>query len=129
MEERKTFIIPQNYSSFVVIGNAIKSRNLVEAVVATYILWQLLTRIPFVFKVKAGVVIVGCAICFIAFLCGYNDESLTSYVSGYLKFKLSCGVRRIRVPDGKTEAKYSEEGKLAQSNYEKLVERIKQRFH
>lgn len=129
MEERTTFIIPQNYSSFVSLGSSIKSRNLIEAVIATYVLWQLLARIPFVFKVKAGVIIVGCIICFIAFLIGYNEESLSSYVCGYLKFKMSCGVRRIRVPDGSVNEKHSEEGKLAQSNYEKLVERIKQRFH
>lgn len=129
MEERKTYIIPQNYSSFISMGNTIKSRNLIEAVVATYILWQLLSSIPFIFKIKAGVTIIGCIICFIAFLFGYNEESLTSYLAGYIRFKISSGVRRMKIPDGKVDAKFSGEGKLAQSNYEKLVERIKHRFH
>lgn len=127
-KEKNIYVIPQNYTSFFVLDSFIKPVNVVEAAIATMILSKILGKIPFVFEIKAGVVVGGCVICFLVFLIGYNEESLMTYLLGYFKYKFTCGVRRIKVPDGKI-IEENEERRLEESNYDKLVRRIRKRMH
>ncbi len=126
-EEKKKYIIPQNYTSFFMLDSFIKPVNIIEAMAATFIVSKILGAIPFVLNVKAGVMFIVCSICFLIFLFGYNEESIMTYLVGYFKYKFTCGVRRIKVPDGTAEE--NAERKLEESNYDKLVKRIRSGMH
>lgn len=126
MEEKKTYIIPRNHTSFFSVGEMIKTRNLAEAAIITFLLCRALSFIPFVRNIKIGVIVVLGAICFIVFFVGYNDESILSYLQGYIKYKIFSGIRRIKIPERNIAQQMKEEEQV-QSYYEKFVNRIKRR--
>lgn len=94
-----------------------------EAIIITLLLCKGISYIPFVKMVKLGVMVVLGGICFLVFLIGYNDESIISFLQGYFTYKISSGIRRIKIPD-KIKIKEKEEEKKAESYVEKFIRNI-----
>lgn len=125
-QEQETYIIPQNYSSFFSISNIVKPRNVAEAVVTTIILYRVISSVPFVFELKAAITGTSCIICFLAFFIGVKEESVISFLQAYFYYKITSGLRRIRIPDGKVREGSEVEGRVMESRYDKLVRKLKQ---
>ncbi len=125
-QEQETYIIPQNYSSFFSISNIVKPRNVAEAVVITIILYRVISAVPFVFELKAAITGTSCIICFLVFFIGVKEESVISFLQAYFYYKITSGLRRIRIPDGKVREGSEVEGRVMESRYDKLVRKLKQ---
>lgn len=125
-QEQETYIIPQNYSSFFSISNIVKPRNVAEAVVITIILYRVISAVPFVFELKAAITGTSCTICFLVFFIGVKEESVISFLQAYFYYKITSGLRRIRIPDGKVREGSEVEGRVMESRYDKLVRKLKQ---
>lgn len=125
-QEQETYIIPQNYSSFFSISNLVKPRNVAEAVVTTIILYRAISAVPFVFELKAAITGTSCIICFLVFFIGVKEESVISFLQAYFYYKITSGLRRIRIPDGKVREGSEVEGRVMESRYDKLVRKLKQ---
>ena len=125
-QEQETYIIPQNYSSFFSISNIVKPRNVAEAVVITIILYRVISAVPFVFELKAAITATSCIICFLVFFIGVKEESVISFLQAYFYYKITSGLRRIRIPDGKVREGSEVEGRVMESRYDKLVRKLKQ---
>ena len=125
-QEQETYIIPQNYSSFFSISNLVKPRNVAEAVVTTIILYRVISAVPFVFELKAAITGTSCIICFLVFFIGVKEESVISFLQAYFYYKITSGLRRIRIPDGKVREGSEVEGRVMESRYDKLVRKLKQ---
>ena len=125
-QEQETYIIPQNYSSFFSISNIVKPRNVAEAVVTTIILYRAISAVPFVFELKAAITGTSCIICFLVFFIGVKEESVLSFLQAYFCYKITSGLRRIRIPDGKVREGSEVEGRVMESRYDKLVRKLKQ---
>lgn len=125
-QEQETYIIPQNYSSFFSISNIVKPRNVAEAVVITIILYRVISAVPFVFELKAAITGTSCIICFLVFFIGVKEESVLSFLQAYFYYKITSGLRRIRIPDGKVREGSEVEGRVMESRYDKLVRKLKQ---
>ena len=125
-QEQETYIIPQNYSSFFLISNIVKPRNVAEAVVITIILYRVISAVPFVFELKAAITGTSCIICFLVFFIGVKEESVISFLQAYFYYKITSGLRRIRIPDGKVREGSEVEGRVMESRYDKLVRKLKQ---
>ena len=125
-QEQETYIIPQNYSSFFSISNIVKPRNVAEAVVITIILYRVISAVPFVFELKAAITGTSCIICFLVFFIGVKEESVISFLQAYFYYKITSGLRRIRIPDGKVKEGSEVEGRVMESRYDKLVRKLKQ---
>lgn len=125
-QEQETYIIPQNYSSFFSISNIVKPRNVAEAVVITIILYRVISAVPFVFELKAAITGTSCIICFLVFFIGVKEESVISFLQAYFYYKITSGLRRIRIPDGKEREGSEVEGRVMESRYDKLVRKLKQ---
>lgn len=125
-QEQETYIIPQNYSSFFSISNIVKPRNVAEAVVITIILYRVISAVPFVFELKAAITGTSCIICFLVFFIGVKEESVLSFLQAYFYYKITSGLRRIRIPDGKEREGSEVEGRVMESRYDKLVRKLKQ---
>ena len=118
-QEQETYIIPQNYSSFFSISNIVKPRNVAEAVVITIILYRVISAVPFVFELKAAITGTSCIICFLVFFIGVKEESVISFLQAYFYYKITSGLRRIRIPDGKVREGSEVEGRVMESRYDK----------
>lgn len=125
-QEQETYIIPQNYSSFFSISNIVKPRNVAEAVVITIILYRVISAVPFVFELKAAITGTSCIICFLVFFIGVKEESVISFLQAYFYYKITSGLRRIRIPDGEVREGSEVEGRVMESRYDKLVRKLKQ---
>lgn len=125
-QEQETYIIPQNYSSFFSISNIVKPRNVAEALVITIILYRVISAVPFVFELKAAITGTSCIICFLVFFIGVKEESVISFLQAYFYYKITSGLRRIRIPDGKVREGSEVEGRVMESRYDKLVRKLKQ---
>ena len=119
-EEPNIYIIPVNCGMSDSVG-PFKVRNLVEAAVADALAIRLLLQIPFVPRVRVIITVLVCLGLTLLFLYGIKDESITSFVINYVKFKAKSGKLCLRVAGlTKTDlatAEYS-------SNFEKLTANI-----
>lgn len=128
-EDKRIYIIPHNYTSFVTMSEMIKPRNLLEAIFVTVGVGKLLSYVPFVSTIKMGITGVVCLICFIIFFVGYKEESILSFWEGLIRYKLTCGVKRFHIPDEETAKMMNKktEGEMEESYADKLIKKIKYR--
>ena len=123
-EEMNEYIIPENVGMNDSLGRY-KIRNVIETILVTGLVTSLLWRVPFVSDLKVIVTVIAGLATFFLFLAGIKDESVLSFVTGYLRFKARRYDLKLRVAGlTKTEPDASQYN----SNFTKWIAKIKKHY-
>ena len=122
-EEMNEYIIPENVGMSDSLGRY-RIRNVIETVLATGLVTSLLWRVPFVSDLKVIVTVIAGLATFFLFLAGIKDESVGSFLAGYLLLKARRGDLRLRVA-GLT--KQAPDAARYRNNFEKWTAAIRKK--
>lgn len=118
------YIIPTNVGMNDSIGS-FKIRNLIEMAIVCIVMFRVLMSIPFVSDIKTIIVVIVELGLAIFFGHGIKDESVTSFFTNYIRFKMKSGKLRLRVAGltkiNMDEAEYS-------NNFEKYTHKLKEKL-